>query len=56
MVPGTADAIYQNIYTIEQEKADDVLILAGDHVYKMNYYKMIDYHRQLGADLTVGVL
>ncbi|HBU08737.1 MAG TPA: glucose-1-phosphate adenylyltransferase [Candidatus Omnitrophica bacterium] len=52
---GTADAIYQNIYTIEQEKADDVLILAGDHVYKMNYYKMIDYHRQLGADLTVGV-
>ncbi len=53
---GTADAIYQNIYTIEQEKADEVLILSGDHVYKMNYYKMIDFHRNLGADLTVSVV
>ena len=52
---GTADAIYQNIYTIEQEKADEILILAGDHVYKMNYYRMIDFHRQLQADLTVSV-
>ena len=52
---GTADAIYQNIYTIEQEKPDEVLILAGDHVYKMNYYKMIDFHRELEADLTVSV-
>jgi len=42
---GTADAIYQNIYTIEMEKPDEVLILAGDHVYKMNYYQMIDFHR-----------
>lgn len=52
---GTADAIYQNIYTIEQEKADEVVILAGDHIYKMNYYKMIDFHRQLNADFTVSV-
>ncbi|MDD5237200.1 MAG: glucose-1-phosphate adenylyltransferase [Candidatus Omnitrophica bacterium] len=53
---GTADAIYQNIYTIEMEKPDEVLILAGDHVYKMNYYQMIDFHRSIDADLTVGVV
>lgn len=53
---GTADAIYQNIYTIEQEHADEVLILAGDHVYKMNYYQMIDFHRKMGADVTVAVV
>ncbi|HAH19333.1 MAG TPA: glucose-1-phosphate adenylyltransferase [Candidatus Omnitrophica bacterium] len=53
---GTADAIYQNIYTIEQEKPDEILILAGDHVYKMNYYKMIDFHRESEADLTVSVV
>ena len=52
---GTADAIYQNIYTIEQEKADEIVILAGDHVYKLNYYQMIDFHRSQGADLTVSV-
>lgn len=52
---GTADAIYQNIYSIEQEQADEILILAGDHIYKMNYYKMIDFHRQRNADLTVSV-
>jgi len=51
---GTADAIYQNIYTIEDENPDEVLILAGDHIYKMNYYKMIDYHREMGADMTVA--
>ncbi len=53
---GTADAIYQNLYTLEIDQPDDVLILAGDHVYKMNYYTMIDFHRQLDADLTVGVV
>lgn len=53
---GTADAIYQNIYTIEQERADEILILGGDHIYKMNYYKMIDFHREHEADLTVSVL
>jgi glucose-1-phosphate adenylyltransferase len=53
---GTADAIYQNLYTIEADKPDEVLILAGDHVYKMNYYTMIDFHREAGADLTVGVV
>ena len=53
---GTADAIFQNIYTIEQEKPDEVLILAGDHIYKMNYYSMIDFHRQNNADMTVAVV
>jgi glucose-1-phosphate adenylyltransferase len=53
---GTADAIFQNLYTVDTEEPDEVLILAGDHVYKMNYYTMIDFHRQLNADLTVGVV
>jgi len=53
---GTADAIYQNIYTLEMERAEVALILAGDHIYKMNYTTMIDFHRQSGVDLTVGVV
>jgi len=53
---GTADAIYQNLYTLEMDKPDEVLILAGDHIYKMNYYNMIDFHRDNDADLTVGVV
>ncbi|OGX39832.1 MAG: glucose-1-phosphate adenylyltransferase [Omnitrophica WOR_2 bacterium RIFCSPLOWO2_01_FULL_41_12] len=53
---GTADAIYQNFYTVEIDKPDEVLILAGDHIYKMNYYTMIDFHREVDADLTVGVV
>ncbi|MDD5594711.1 MAG: glucose-1-phosphate adenylyltransferase [Candidatus Omnitrophica bacterium] len=53
---GTADAIYQNFYTVEMDRSDEVLILAGDHIYKMNYYTMIDFHRQVDADLTVGVV
>jgi glucose-1-phosphate adenylyltransferase len=53
---GTADAIYQNLYTVVAEQPDEVLILAGDHIYKMNYYTMIDFHRDQKADLTVGVV
>ncbi len=53
---GTADAIYQNLYTLEMDQPDEVLILAGDHVYKMNYYTLMDFHRQAEADLTVGVV
>ncbi|MDD5409248.1 MAG: glucose-1-phosphate adenylyltransferase [Candidatus Omnitrophica bacterium] len=53
---GTADAIYQNLYTLEMDRPDEVLILAGDHVYKMDYYSMIDVHREQDADLTVGVV
>lgn len=53
---GTADAIYQNIYTIEKARPRDTLILAGDHIYKMNYAAMIAAHRDLKADLTIACL
>ena len=53
---GTADAVYQNIYAMEKEHPEYIVILAGDHIYKMNYRKMIDYHKEKGADLTIGAL
>jgi len=53
---GTADAVYQNIYTIEKEHPDYVVILAGDHIYKMNYKLLVDYHIERAADITIGVL
>ncbi|WP_372722537.1 glucose-1-phosphate adenylyltransferase [Novipirellula sp.] len=53
---GTADAVYQNIYAIESEQPKDVVILAGDHIYKMNYKPMVDFHRKMGADITIGAL
>lgn len=53
---GTADAVYQNIYSIEKERPQEVLILAGDHIYKMDYQAMVDYHRKQNADLTVAAL
>lgn len=52
---GTADAVYQNLYFIEESRAEQVLILAGDHVYLSHYDDLIDFHRSLGADLTVPV-
>jgi glucose-1-phosphate adenylyltransferase len=52
---GTADAVRKNIHYIEQVKADYVLILSGDHIYKMNYRKMVDKHIENKASLTVGV-
>ena len=51
---GTADAIYQNVYTIEKAAPRDTLILAGDHIYKMNYANMIGFHRDHQADLTIA--
>jgi glucose-1-phosphate adenylyltransferase len=53
---GTADAIYQNIYTIEKANPKYVLILAGDHIYKMDYGDMIRAHIAKEADLTVGCI
>jgi glucose-1-phosphate adenylyltransferase len=53
---GTADAIYQNVYTIEKAAPRDTLILAGDHIYKMNYAEMIGVHRRNKADLTIACL
>jgi glucose-1-phosphate adenylyltransferase len=53
---GTADAVYQNIYTIEKEHPELLVILAGDHIYKMNYRLFLQYHLDNHADLTIGVL
>ncbi|MGH9396236.1 MAG: glucose-1-phosphate adenylyltransferase [Terriglobia bacterium] len=53
---GTADAIYQNLYSIGSEPSKYVLILSGDHVYKMDYQLMIKRHVETGADVTVGTI
>ena len=53
---GTADAVYQNIYTLEQERPEYVVILAGDHIYKMDYGKMVKFHKANQADLTIAAL
>ena len=53
---GTADAVYQNLYSILAEDPEYVLILAGDHIYKMNYALMLEQHRRTGADVTVGTI
>jgi glucose-1-phosphate adenylyltransferase len=53
---GTADAVYQNIYSILDENPEDVLILAADHIYKMDYAQMLEYHHESGADVTVGTI
>ena len=53
---GTADAVYQNIYSIGSEQPKYVIILSGDHIYKMNYGLMLDYHKESGADVTLATL
>ena len=53
---GTANAIYQNLEFINRYDADYVLILSGDHIYKMDYSKMLEYHIEKGADCTIAVL
>lgn len=53
---GTADAIYQNINYIDDYDPDDVLILSGDHIYKMDYSEMLGYHEQKNADATIAVI
>ena len=53
---GTADAISQNIDFIDTYDPDYVLILSGDHIYKMNYDEMLDYHKSQGADATIAVI
>ncbi len=52
---GTADAVRQNIQYMQRSTADTVLILSGDHVYKMNYQKMLAHHKTTGAALTIAV-
>ncbi len=53
---GTADAIYKNIDFIDEMNPEYVLILSGDHLYKMDYNEMLQYHKNTGADLTVSVI
>ena len=53
---GTADAVYQNIYSIGSEQSKHVLILSGDHIYKMNYQLMLDHHCSTGADVTLATI
>ncbi len=53
---GTADAVYQNIYSIGSEQPKYVLILSGDHIYKMNYERMLQQHRDSGADVTLATI
>ena len=53
---GTADAIYQNLEYMEQYNPDYVLILSGDHIYKMDYKIMLDYHKANNADITIAAM
>ncbi len=53
---GTADAVYQNIYSIGSEQPKHVLILSGDHIYKMDYRKMLQQHNDCGSDITLATL
>jgi glucose-1-phosphate adenylyltransferase len=53
---GTADAVYQNLSFIMESDCDYVLVLAGDHIYRMDYTPMIAFHQQHGADVTLGAV
>ncbi len=53
---GTADAVYQNLNFILESRCDYVLILAGDHIYRMDYGPMLAFHQQRGADVTLGAV
>ncbi len=53
---GTADSVYQNAYLIKEEKPDFIFVLAGDHIYKIDYRDMLNFHIEKKADLTIGVV
>lgn len=53
---GTADALYHNLYSIDRESPEEILVLSGDHIYKMNYEKMVQFHRQAEAAATVATI
>ena len=53
---GTADAVYQNLYSVEREAPSHVIVLAGDHVYKMDYAKMLRFHIEKNADATLATI
>ena len=53
---GTADAIYQNLFLLQRSHADNVLILSGDHIYRMDYATMLAFHRQCNADVSIACM
>ena len=53
---GTANAIFQNIYYIDEQSPEYVLILSGDHIYNMDYSEMLNYHKEKNADATISVI
>ena len=53
---GTADAVYQNIYSIGSEQPTHVIVLGGDHIYKMDYSRMLAYHKETHAEVTLATL
>ncbi len=53
---GTADAIFQNLGYLKSIDADTILVLAADHIYEMDYAKMVEFHKKTGADVTLGVI
>lgn len=53
---GTADAVYQNLDYVRTQRPDQVLVLSGDHIYKMNYTPMLHFHEEKNADLTIAVM
>lgn len=53
---GTANAIYQNIEFVDRYDPEYILVLSGDHIYKMDYTKMLDFHKEKGAEATIAVI
>lgn len=53
---GTADAVYQNLYSVIRENPRYVVVLAGDHVYKMDYQKMLRFHQDMAAEVTLAAI
>lgn len=53
---GTADAVYQNLNYLARQKTDTVLVLSGDHIYKMDYNPLVRFHQEKQADVTIGVI
>jgi glucose-1-phosphate adenylyltransferase len=53
---GTADAIYQNLFLLQRNEASNVLVLSGDHIYRMDYAAMLQFHREQQADVTIACM
>lgn len=53
---GTADAIYQNMYLVDRSGADYVVVLSGDHIYRMDYAAMLDFHKSRNSELTIACM